>query len=147
MIYLIFLYLSGDEIPRVEYTKTEIGTWKKIYTNLKNLFPTHACKEFNRVLPLLEQHCGYSENNIPQLEDVSQYLKSNHLFLMCLLIFCNLNFYKSSFYDSTSIYFNIGTTGFQLRPVAGLLSSRDFLAGLAFRVFHSTQVWDRISFT
>ena len=69
---------SGDEIPRVNYTKDEISTWRTIYTNLKNLFPTHACKEFNRVLPLLEQHCGYSEDNIPQLEDVSNYLKSKY---------------------------------------------------------------------
>lgn len=31
------------------------------------------------------------------------------------------------------------TTGWQVRPTAGLLHPRDFLAGLAFKCFHSTQ--------
>ena len=62
-------------IPRVQYTPAEIKTWGTIYNKLKALYPTHACAEFNHILPLLEQNCAYSEDNIPQLEDVSNFLQ------------------------------------------------------------------------
>ena len=70
------LSFSGQQIPKVDYTDKEKETWKTVYKNLKKLYKTHACYEHNHVFPLLEENCGYSEDSIPQLQNVSDFLKS-----------------------------------------------------------------------
>ena len=87
--YHLFLFLtsSGQPIPRVKYTTEEISTWRTIYSNLKKLSTTHACSEFNHILPLLEENCGYSESSIPQLQDVSEFLKCKHIQTLLLVLY------------------------------------------------------------
>ena len=49
-----------------------------VYSKVKELLPTHACKEMRDNFELCEKECGYSETSIPQLEDVSNFLKRKH---------------------------------------------------------------------
>lgn len=73
---ILCLYSSGQPIPRVEYTEEEKKTWRTVFRTLKSLYKTHACYEYNHIFPLLEKYCGFREDNIPQLEEVSQFLQS-----------------------------------------------------------------------
>eukprot|EP00842_Homolaphlyctis_polyrhiza_P006878 jgi/Hompol1/77/HPOL_005213-RA len=97
----------GMTLPRVEYTEDEVKTWGIVFNKLTEMYKKYACYEHQYIFPLLVQNCGYSDKKVPQIEDISRFLKD--------------------------------CTGWTIRPVMGLLSSRDFLNALAFRVFHSTQ--------
>merc|ERR1719193_51084 len=102
-----FNYKHGDRIPNIEYTADDIATWDAVYNKVKSLIPGRASSIYSRNLQIMEKECGFRTGRIPQLEEVSSFLKR--------------------------------TSGFSLRPAAGLVTARDFLASLAFRVFQCTQ--------
>lgn len=46
-----------------------------IYRQLRKLYPTAACKQHIHVLDVLEKEGGFTDTAIPQLEDVSRFMK------------------------------------------------------------------------
>lgn len=107
IIIIICCCYSGDAIPRIDYTDVENQTWRAVFRTVLDLMPKHACAEYRAVFAKLQEEDIFSEERIPQLEEMSNFLRKS--------------------------------TGFSLRPAAGLLTARDFLASLAFRIFQSTQ--------
>ncbi|XP_018360924.1 PREDICTED: tyrosine 3-monooxygenase [Trachymyrmex cornetzi] len=104
---IAFAYKYGDPIPSIPYTETENETWSRVFNTVLDLVPKHACMEYQRVFKKLQEERIFESHRIPQLQEVSDFLKKS--------------------------------TGFTLRPAAGLLTARDFLSSLAFRIFQSTQ--------
>lgn len=103
----VVVFYSGDAIPLIDYTETENQTWRAVFRTVLDLMPKHACAEYRTVFAKLQDENIFVEDRIPQLEEMSNFLRKS--------------------------------TGFTLRPAAGLLTARDFLASLAFRIFQSTQ--------
>ena len=73
----ILICFSGDAIPHVEYTAEEIATWKEVYSKVVEIYPGKACSIQIQRLDIMMKACGFAVDNIPQMEDVSNYLKSN----------------------------------------------------------------------
>lgn len=98
---------DGENIPLVDYTQDETELWGFIWDKLTPLHKKYAADEFLNSFNDFNNKGVYSRNKIPQLKEISQFLKKK--------------------------------TNTIFRPVGGLLTQREFLNGLAFRVFHSTQ--------
>lgn len=106
-----------------------------VFRELSRLYPSHACREYLKNWPLLIKQCGYREDNIPQLEDVSLFLRGPAHFLSHARHLRR----RGWSYQVVLCVCVSERSGFTVRPVAGYLSPRDFLAGLAYRVFNCTQ--------
>ena len=65
----------GEPIPRIDYTPEEVATWGAVYDKLTSFLEEHACPEYLRILPLLNAHCCYNRDTVPQQDDISRFLQ------------------------------------------------------------------------
>lgn len=70
-------FREGDgRLPTIRYTDEEIRVWGAVYDRLEECHGRWACAEFKEVLPELKAEAGYGSRQIPQLNDISEYLQS-----------------------------------------------------------------------
>lgn len=86
-----------------------------------DLLPRHACREYLSAVERL----GFTPDRVPQLREVDELLQRE-----------TATDATNADDDTRSL---VPSQPWRIRPVAGLMHPRDFLAGLAFRTFHSTQ--------
>ena len=60
-------YRYCDPVPIVEYTAEENETWGLVYDRLQDAQSKYACSEYLSIMPLMEKHCGYCRETIPQV--------------------------------------------------------------------------------
>lgn len=68
-------FRTGSQVPFMEYTQQENDTWKVIWDNLINLYPTHASRTCNENMQLLIERAGFSRHAIPQIRDINNFLR------------------------------------------------------------------------
>jgi phenylalanine-4-hydroxylase len=56
-----------DPVPIVTYTEEENKTWGLVYNRLLETQGRYACAEYLSIMPLMQAHCGYCAEKIPQV--------------------------------------------------------------------------------
>ena len=117
-------------IPRIEYTQDEVAVWTAVWDKMEGLWEKVRC---------FQSICAARSKGTNLISAINQYACREFLHALELMKkHCGYGRDQIPQQEDISKFLQ-RRTNFRMRPVAGLLSSRDFLNGLAFRVFFSTQ--------
>ena len=129
----------------------EVETWGLVWDTVEGLWDKYACKEYkvsHIYLSIAISTISLARATTRRKRLVKYYIthslstsfqrNKQKTSLNLLKKHCNYNRNTIPQISEISSFLQL-QTNFRLRPVAGLISSRDFLNGLAFRTFFCTQ--------
>lgn len=68
---------GGGDCARVSLMWRCCVDRKEVYRQLRSIYPSLACRQFMEGLQQLEKECGYGEERIPQLREISAFLRGD----------------------------------------------------------------------